>query len=144
MANTLHLDVVDTHHQIFHGEIIEVTVPGTMGCLTILAGHTQLITTLKAGELEYTTADGEKEVLFISGGILEVQPHLATILADTVLRSDELDAQAAQEAIERANSKIGSYKIGSKEYADLERELQIMKALLEMSRTTGKMRIKRY
>ena len=144
MANTFQMDVVDSHHKIFSGEITEVTTPGTMGYLTIMAGHTQLITSLKAGELNYTLADGSNDVLFISGGILEVQPHVVTILADTILRSDELDAKAAQEAIDRANEKIARSPINSKEHQQLEREIQIMKALIKMSRTTNKLRIKRY
>lgn len=144
MANTFHLNVVDSHHEIFHGEITEVTAPGAMGGLTIMAGHTPLITLLKAGELVYSTADGESEVLFISGGILEVQPTLVTILADTVLRTDELDAKAAEEAIERANQKISNTSLDSKAHADLEREIQIMRALIELSKSTSKLRIKRY
>lgn len=144
MVNTLHLNVVDTHHEIFHGEITEVTAPGSMGCLTIMAGHTPLITSLNPGELIYSTPDKEKELLFISGGILEVQPNLVTILADTILRTDELDAKAAEEAIERAKQKIKNTNVNSKSHADLEREIQIMKALIELSRTTAKLNIKRY
>lgn len=144
MSNTFHLNVVDSHHEIFHGEITEVTAPGTMGCLTIMAGHTPLITSLKAGKLVYSAPDGESEILFISGGILEVQPTLVTILADTILRTDELDAKAAEDAIERASQKIKNTNLDSKTHADLEREIQIMNALIQLSRTTSKLRIKRY
>ena len=144
MANTFHLNVVDTHKELFHGEITEVTAPGTMGSLTVMAGHTPLISSLNLGELVYSTADGESETLFISGGILEVQPTLVTVLADTILRNDENDAKAAEEAIERAKQKIKNTNVNSASYADLAREIQIMKTLIEMSRTTSKLRIKRY
>ena len=144
MAKTFQLNVVDTHKEIFQGEITKVMAPGTMGGLTVMAGHTPLITSLNPGELIYSTPEGETEYLFISGGILEVQPTLVTILADTILRTDELDAKAAQESIDRANQKIKNTKLDSKLHADLEREIQIMRTLIELSKTTNKVRIRRH
>lgn len=144
MKNTLHLNVVDTHHEIFHGEITEVTVSGIMGGLTILAGHAPFISLLKPGEIHYSTADGVVESLFVSGGIIEVQPKLATVLADTILRSDDLDAEAAQRSMERAKKNIQTVEIGSKAYQDLAREIQIMTALIKLSRTVNRLQIKRY
>lgn len=144
MENTMYMDVVDTHHKIFHGKITKVTAPGLMGDLTILPGHSQLISILKLGALHFTTPKGVDHMLFISGGILEVQPRLVTILADTILRSDEEDALAAKEAIERASGDIKKVKKGTWEYAELQREVQILRALIEMSKVKAKMQMKRY
>ncbi len=143
MKNTLYLHVVDTHQQIFHGEITDVTVSGAMGGLTILAGHTQLLSTLKPGEMHYTAADGTRESLFVSGGIIEVQPSVVTILADRIIRSSKLDAKAAKESIKRAKQKIKAVKIGSEAYQDLVREMQIMTELIKLARTTNRLRIRR-
>ena len=144
MKHTLHLNVVDTHHEIFHGEISEVTVSGTMGGLTIMAGHAPLLSSLKPGEMHYTIPNGTRESLFVSGGIVEVQPNLVTILADTIIRSDELDAEAAQHSMERAKQNIKSLKIGSEAYQELQREIQIMTALIKLSRTTSRLQIRKY
>jgi len=144
MGNTMYMDVVDTQHEIFHGMITKVTAPGLMGDLTVLPGHSQLISILKLGALHFTTSKGVDQMLFISGGILEVQPTLVTILADTILRSDEEDAQAAKEAIERARGEIKKVKQGTWEYAELQREIQILRALIEMSKVKTKMQMKRY
>ncbi len=144
MKNTLHLNIVDSHHEIFHGKVSEITVSGSMGGLTFLVGHAPFISSLKAGETHYTTAEGNLESIFVSGGIVEVQPNLVTILADTIIRSDELDAEEAKKSIDRAKEKIKGIKVGSDAYQDLQREMQIMKAMIEMSKTTRKLRMKHY
>ncbi|HFC92551.1 MAG TPA: ATP synthase F1 subunit epsilon [Leucothrix mucor] len=144
MKKTLYLNVVDTHQQIFHGEVMDVTVSGTMGGLTILAGHTQLLSTLKPGEMHYTTADGVLESLFVSGGVIEVQPSVVTILADTIIRSSELDAEAAKESMERAKHDIKAVKIGSEAYQELAREMQIMTELIKLARITNRLGIRRH
>lgn len=144
MKNTLYLNVVDTHHEIFHGKVTDVTVSGTMGGLTILAGHTPLLSSLKPGEMHYSTANGVLESLFVSGGIIEVQPTLVTILADTIIRSDELDAEAAKESMERAKQNMKAVTIGSEAYQALAREMQIMTALINLSRTTNRLGMRRH
>jgi F-type H+-transporting ATPase subunit epsilon len=144
MKKILHLNIVDSHNEIFHGEITDVTVSGTMGGLTFLVGHAPLISSLKPGEIHYSTPDGAFESLFVSGGIVEVQPTLVTILADTIIRSEEWDATAAQESIERAKQEIKIVEIGSKAHEELLREMQIMKTLLELSRVHSRLGIKRY
>ena len=83
MAMTMNLDVVSAKEAVFSGVIEEIIAPGCMGDLGITPRHAQLITTLRAGELRYTT-DGKQASLFVAGGIMEVQPHVVTILADTV------------------------------------------------------------
>ena len=115
-----------------------------MGGLTFLVGHAPLISSLKPGEIHFTTTDGAYESLFVSGGIVEVQPTLVTILADTIIRSDELDDKAAKKSIQLAKQKIKTAKIGSQAYEELLREIQMMKVLLEFSRGTSRLRFKRY
>jgi F-type H+-transporting ATPase subunit epsilon len=144
MKHTFYLNVVDTHHEIFHGKVTDVTVSGTMGGLTILAGHTPLLSSLKPGEMHYSTASGALESLFVSGGTIEVQPTLVTILADTIIRSDELDAEAAKKSMERAKQNMKAVKIGSEAYQELAREMQIMIALINLSRTTHRLGMRRH
>ena len=144
MKKTLYLNVVDSSHDIFHDEIIEVTAITELGGLTILAGHTPLIALLKPGEMHYLTPNGERESLFVSGGIIEAQPNLVTVLADTIIRTEELDAEAAKESIARAKQKIQTAIVGSDAYEDLQREIQIMKALLDLSKITHRLGIRKY
>ena len=105
MAMTMHLDVVSAEESLFSGLVEEVIAPGTMGDLGIMPRHSQLITTLKAGELQYKTKDGMVS-LFVAGGIMEVQPSIVTVLTDTAVRADDLDEQAAQEAMKRAEAAL--------------------------------------
>ena len=143
MIRKLDLNIVDAHGEIFHGKVTQVTVSGCMGGLTFFAGHSQFITILKPGEICFTMTDEKIESLFVSGGIVEVQPTIVTILADTITRSSELDSKAAKESIDRARKKVKTIEIGSEAYEKLMREMQIMRALLELSKKTSR-RIKRY
>jgi F-type H+-transporting ATPase subunit epsilon len=144
MNKILSLSIVATQNEVFHGDVTEVTVSGAMGGLTILAGHAPLISSLKPGEIHYSTADGKRESLFVYGGIVEVQPSTVTVLADNILRTSELDATAAKESIDRASQEIKTVTMGSEAYAELEREMQIMKALITLSRKTSRLGMKRY
>ncbi|RTZ62677.1 MAG: ATP synthase F1 subunit epsilon [Aquificaceae bacterium] len=144
MKKTLYLNVVDTHHEIFHGEITEVTVSGEMGGFTVFLGHAPLLSSLKPGEMHYSTISGEQESLFVSGGIVEVQPNLVTVLADTIIRTEELDAEAAKASMDHAKEKLKTAIVGSKAYEEMQREMEIMKALINLSKTTNRLRIRRY
>jgi len=108
MSSSTKLNVVSAEEELFCGDIEKVVAPGMMGDLGILPGHTQLITTLRSGELRYIMADEDKtEVsLFVAGGILEVQPHLISVLADTALRAEDLDAERAKNAMQRAKDAL--------------------------------------
>ena len=139
MNKTLYLNVVDSHGEIFHGEITSVTLSGTIGSFTVLTGHAPLISSLRPGEIHFSGIDGEYECLFVSGGIVEVQPTLVTVLADTIIRSDKLDAKAAQESIDRAKQKIISIQQDSDAYTELLKEIQMMKALIEMTKHTSRL-----
>ncbi len=102
MAMTMKLNIVSAEKEIFSNLAEMVIVPGDMGDLGILPQHSQLLSTLKAGEVIITEQGGKQESIYISGGLLEVQPHVVTILSDTALRAGDLDEYAAQAAKQRA------------------------------------------
>jgi F-type H+-transporting ATPase subunit epsilon len=99
---TLHVDVVSAEEQIFSGEAKFVALPGEGGELGILPKHTPLITRIKPGAVRIERADGSEEFVFVAGGILEVQPHRVTVLADTAIRGKDLDEAKAAEALKIA------------------------------------------
>ncbi len=103
MANTIHVDVVSAEESIYSGEAEFVVLPGEAGELGIYPRHTPLITRIKPGEVRIKPAGGgEEELIFVAGGILEVQPAVVTVLADTAIRAHDLDEAKAQEAKKRA------------------------------------------
>lgn len=101
---TLQCNVVSARETIYTGEISMLIATGVEGEVGILAGHTPFITLLRPGTMQIKTKDGNEEMVYISGGVLEVQPHLITVLADTAVRAHDLDeakiAQARREAEE--------------------------------------------
>ena len=102
MAMITHLDIVSAEKAIWSGQATMIFAPGEMGELGIAPRHTPLLTRLKPGEVRVRNQQGEDESFFISGGILEVQPHVVTILADTAVRAGDIDEAAAIEAQQRA------------------------------------------
>src|SRR6185295_19394352 len=103
MANTIHVDVVSAEESIYSGEAEFVVLPGEAGELGIYPQHTPLITRIKPGTVRIKPAGGgEEETIFVAGGILEVQPKVVTVLADTAIRGHELDEAKASEAMKRA------------------------------------------
>jgi F-type H+-transporting ATPase subunit epsilon len=123
MAITMKLDIVSAEQEIFSDLSEMVLVPGTDGDLGIMPQHTQLISTLKAGEVKVTLQGGEQQSIFISGGIIEVQPHVVTILSDTAIRADELDEERAQKAKEMAESMLGEHAADEVSIAQAQAEL---------------------
>jgi len=123
MANTIKVDIVSAEEQIFSGEAYMVYAPAVMGELGIAPRHTPLISPLKPGEIRLDMGDGKEEFFFISGGILEVQPHLVTVLSDTAIRADDLDEAAAIEAKKRAEDAL----------ADQQSDLDVAKARAELA-----------
>jgi F-type H+-transporting ATPase subunit epsilon len=102
-AATLHVDVVSAEESIFSGEAEFVVLPGEAGELGIYPRHTPLITRIKPGVVEITPpGGGEKQTIFVAGGILEVQPKVITVLADTAIRGKDLDEAKANEALKQA------------------------------------------
>lgn len=107
MPNTIKCDIVSAQQQLFTGEITSCVVSGTGGELGIYPRHAPLMTTLKAGEVRIRKAgDGEELVFVIGGGILEVMPHLVTVLADSAVRADAIDETAALRAKAEAEREL--------------------------------------
>jgi F-type H+-transporting ATPase subunit epsilon len=108
---TIQVDVVSAEEQIFSGEAKFVALPGDMGELGIYPRHTPLITRIKPGAVRIQRADnGEEELIFVAGGILEVQPNRVTVLADTAIRGHDLDEARATEAKKLAEEAMRTAK----------------------------------
>ena len=122
MAMTLHVDIVSTSKAIFSGSATLVTALGELGELGILPRHSQLLTRLKPGPVRLKTLSGEELVFYVSGGLLEVQPHVVTILADTAERAADLDEAAVLEAKRHAEQLMVDQR-SDYEYARAEAEL---------------------
>jgi len=130
MANTIHIDVVSAEESIYSGEAEFVVLPGEVGELGIYPRHTPLITRIKAGAVRIKPAGGgEEELIFVAGGILEVQPQVITVLADTAIRGADLDEAKANEALQRAEEARRSAK-DKQEIATVEAELASLAAQL--------------
>ena len=102
MPATIRLDIVSAEQELFTGECEMVIAPGAMGELGILPRHTPLVTRLKPGEVRARRPGGEEQSFYVSGGMLEVQPHIVTVLSDTGQRAEDLDEAAALAAQEQA------------------------------------------
>lgn len=99
---TMHCDIVSAEKEIFSGAITMVSLRGSIGELGILPGHAPLLTGILPGPVQLRLENGEEEVFYASGGFLEVQPGMVTILADTAARAEDIDEAAAEEAKEAA------------------------------------------
>lgn len=106
MTTSFTLDIVSAEETIFSGAVSFLVVTGSAGELGIMPGHSPLLTTIKPGKIRFTAADKEESLFYISGGILEVQPTVVTIMADTVIRAENLDAAAASEAQQKAQDEL--------------------------------------
>ncbi len=137
MATTMHLDVVSAEESIYSGTVQELIAPGSMGDLGIMPSHSQLITTLKAGELRYKTDEGIAS-LFVAGGIMEVQPSIVTVLTDTAVRAEDLDEKAAEDAKQRAEDALQGIDPEDMDYEAVKAELDAAKAQIEMIHRIGK------
>lgn len=131
MIKTMQIEIVSAEVAIFSGEAAHIVVTGLLGELGIYPGHTQLLTALKPGAVRIVKPDGEDEILYISGGILEVQPQIVSILADTAIRAADLDELAALEAKEHAE-KILNDKQADIDYAKATAELAQAVAQLQV------------
>ena len=138
MANTIHVDVVSAEQQIFSGEAEFVVLPGEAGELGIYPRHTPLITRIKPGAVRIKPAGGgEENLIFVAGGILEVQPSMVTVLADTAIRGHDLDEAKALEAQKRAEEALRNAK-DKQEIATVEAELSMLSAQLAAIRRLRK------
>ena len=123
MAMTMHVDIVSAQESIYSGTAEVVFAPAKMGEVGIYPRHTPLLTQLKPGEVRVQPAGGGEELFFfVSGGMLEVQPHVVTVLADSALRARDLDEAAALEAKQHAEAALKDH-VSEMEYAKAEAEL---------------------
>ena len=130
MATTIRCDIVSAEAEIFHGEATMVVVTGEMGELGIAPRHAPLITRLKPGKVVVTTPDGQQLDFAISGGILEVQPQVVTVLADTAIRADEIDEASVRAAKEEAE-RILAHRGEAMEVAEAQQRLAEVTAQLQ-------------
>lgn len=138
MAHTIHVDVVSAEESIFSGEAEFVVLPGEMGELGIYPHHTPLMTRIKPGAVRMKIPNQKEEILvFVAGGILEVQPNLITVLADTAIRGKDLDEAKALEAMQRAEEAKRNAK-DKQEVAVVEAELAMLAAQLAAIRKLRK------
>jgi F-type H+-transporting ATPase subunit epsilon len=138
MASTIHVDVVSAEQQIFSGEAEFVVLPGEAGELGIYPRHTPLITRIRPGAVRIKVpGQAEEEMVFVAGGILEVQPSVVTVLADTAIRGHDLDEAKANEAIKRAEEARRS-ATDKAEIATVEGELAMLAAQLAAIRKLRK------
>jgi F-type H+-transporting ATPase subunit epsilon len=107
MAMTIHVDIVSAEKEIFSGSVEAVFASAAMGEVGIYPRHTPMLTPLKAGEVR-VLLNGKEEQFYVSGGILEVQPHVVTVLADSALRAHDVDEAAALEAKENAQRALNN------------------------------------
>lgn len=123
MAMTIHVDVVSAEESIFAGLAEFVVLPGETGELGILPGHTQLMTRIRPGTVRLKLPDrADEELIFVAGGMLEVQPNCVTVLADTAIRGQDLDEAKALEAKKQAEEALRN-RTSEMEYAKAEAEL---------------------
>lgn len=122
MAMTVHCDIVSSEESVFSGLIQSLTATGVEGELGVQYGHAALLTPLKPGPVELLLQDGQREVIFVRGGYLEVQPNLVTLLADTAVRAADIDAAAAEKARKSATQQIQNHT-GEMEYGRASSEL---------------------
>jgi len=138
MAATLHVDVVSAEESIFSGEAEFVVLPGEEGELGVYPRHTPLITRIRPGTVRITPAGGgEEQLIFVAGGILEIQPQVVTVLADTAIRGHDLDEAKALEAQRRAAEARAKAK-DKQEVATVEAELSMLAAQLAAIRRLRK------
>ncbi|RUO23111.1 F0F1 ATP synthase subunit epsilon [Aliidiomarina iranensis] len=130
-VSTVHLDVVSAEDRLFSGNIRSIQVTGSEGELGILPGHTPLLTALKPGMVRVVTEEGEEELFYIAGGVMEVQPETITVLSDTAVRGGDLDEAATEKAIKEAREAL----------AHSSPDLSYAEAAAELSRAIAQLRV---
>ncbi|CAM8655569.1 MAG TPA: F0F1 ATP synthase subunit epsilon [Burkholderiaceae bacterium] len=128
MAGTIQVDVVSAQEMIFSGEAEFVALPGEQGELGILPGHIPLITRIRPGTVRIKV-NGQEELIFVAGGILEVQPRVVTVLADTAIRGKDLDEAKAEQARKDAETALANRNTDI-DFAAAQAELAIASAQL--------------
>ena len=133
MAASLHVEIVSAEKEIFSGEAKLGSASAQMGEVGIAPGHTPFITRIKPGEIRVQPVDDSEELdIYVSGGVLEVQPYVVTILADTALRVEELDEAEAQKAKDDAEAALAGSKPGEIDYQAVQSQLAEASAQLQL------------
>jgi F-type H+-transporting ATPase subunit epsilon len=132
---TIHIDIVSAEKEIYSGEAKMVFAPAIMGELGIAPGHTPLVTQLGPGEVRVQGSNGEEHAFYVSGGMLEIQPKVVTVLSDTAQRAEDLDEAAvlrakeeAEKALHEKEAKI-DYAKALAEHAELAAQLRAIQRL---------------
>ena len=131
MALTFHLDIVSVEQEIFSGAVNMVIAPAELGDVGIIARHSPLLTRLKPGEIKVVKEGQDDQYIYVSGGILEVQPHVVTVLSDTAIRAKDLDEERALEMKRRAEEAL----------ANRQSEIEEAKALAELAQVAAQLRM---
>lgn len=140
MSITIQLDIVSAEASIFSGKANMVIVTGILGELGIVHGHSPLLSMLKPGQVRIKHENSEEEIIYVSGGLLEVQPHAVTILADTAIRAPDLDEAAALASKERAEQLLKQrgadfdYSLAASELAQAMAQLKTIRDLRKKMR----------
>ena len=140
MVMTVHLDVVSAEEMIFSGRVESIQVSGSEGDLGITPGHAPLLTALKPGMVRLVKQHGEEEVIYVAGGILEIQPNSVSVLADVATRAEDLDADAAEAAKKAAEEHIanpGTDFDYAEAASDLARAIAQLKVLQTLRKKIG-------
>lgn len=133
MASSLKVEIVSAEKEIWSGEATLVSASAQMGEVGIAPGHTPFITRIKPGEIRVKPADDSEELdIYVSGGIMEVQPYVVTILADTVLRAEDIDEAAAEKSKADAEAALAGSKGGEIDYAAIQAQLAEASAQLQL------------
>ena len=129
--STMHLDIVSAEEEIFSGNVKNIIAAAMMGEVGIYPKHTPMITPLKPGEVKIITEQDEEMLFFISGGVIEVQPEIVTVLADTAIRGEDLDEAKAEESKKRAEEAL----------ADKSDNIDAAKALAELAQAAAQLKM---
>ena len=127
----MHLDIVSAEEKIFSGNVKNIIAAAMMGEVGIYPKHTPMITPLKPGEVKIITEEDEEKLFFISGGVIEVQPDIVTVLADTAIRGEDLDEAKAEESKKRAEEAL----------ADKSDNIDAAKALAELAQAAAQLKV---
>ena len=136
-AMTVNLNVVSAEEELFSGRIESLQITGSEGELGIMPGHAPLLTSLKPGMVRIVKYGGEEEIIYLSGGMLEVQPNNVTVLSDVAVRAGDLDEQAVLEAKLRAEQHMNAHG-DDVDYAEVAAELARVTAQLRVIQVTKK------
>ena len=118
----MQVNIVSAENEIYSGTVTQVFAPAEMGEVGVMPRHAPMLSTLKPGVVRVISQEGEEQTFFVSGGILEIQPHVVTILSDTALRAADIDESAALEAKSRAEAAMKG-KASEMDYAKAKAEL---------------------